>query len=193
MARKAKAPGLEVERSSTVLLILDMLSRFDFPDGLATARAATKIAPRIAKLRERARQARITVIFANDNPGRWRSNSAELLRAVGAADSRGRRVIEMLRPEESDYLVLKPRHSAFYATPLDVILESIGAKTLVLTGVSSHQCVLFTANDAHVRSFELVVPSDCIGAPAAAQTRLALSYLRKALSARVTTRVRWRP
>jgi nicotinamidase-related amidase len=114
------------------------------------------------------------------------------MRAVGAADSRGRPVIEMLRPEESDYLVLKPRHSAFYATPLDVILEGIGAKTLVLTGVSSHQCVLFTANDAHVRKFELVVPSDCIGAPAAAQTRLALTYFKKALSARVTTQARWR-
>jgi nicotinamidase-related amidase len=193
MAGKAKSPGLEVERSSTVLLILDMLSRFEFPDGLAVARAASKIAPRIAQLRERARKARIPVVFANDNPGRWRSDSAALLRAVSAADSRGRSVIELLRPEESDYLVLKPRHSAFYATPLDVILQSMGAERLILTGVSSHQCVLFTANDAHVRQFELVVPSDCIGAPTASQTKLALSYFRKALSARVTTQARWRP
>jgi nicotinamidase-related amidase len=193
MARKTNNRGLEVERSATVVLILDMLSRFDFPDGAATARAATTIAPRIAKLCERARRARIPVIYANDNPGHWRSDSEALLRAVGADDSRGRAVLERLRPEQGDYLVLKPRHSAFYATPLEVILESIGAKKLVLTGVSSHQCVLFTANDAHVRSFEIVVPSDCIGAPTAAQTKLALSYFRKALSARITTQARWRP
>jgi isochorismate hydrolase len=193
MARKANNRGLEVQRSATAVLILDMLSRFEFPDGAATARAATAIAPRIAKLRQRARKADIPVIYANDNPGHWRSDSAALIRAVGADDSRGRAVIELLRPGQDDYLVLKPRHSAFYASPLEVILESIGARKLVLTGVSSHQCVLFTANDAHVRSFEIVVPSDCIGAPTAAQTKLALSYFRKALGAHVTTQARWRP
>ena len=193
MTRKANNRGLEVEPSATAVLILDMLSRFEFPDGAATARAASKIAPRIAKLRQRARSAGIPVIYVNDNPGHWRSDSEALIRAGAADDSRGRAVIERLRPEQGDYLVLKPRHSAFYATPLEVILESIGARKLVLTGVSSHQCVLFTANDAHVRSFEIVVPSDCIGAPTAAQTKLAVSYFRKALGAHVTTQARWRP
>jgi nicotinamidase-related amidase len=193
MARKTKYAGLEVERSATVLLILDMLSRFDFPDGRATARAATVVAPRIAKLKQRARAARVPAIYVNDNPGRWRSNSERLIENAGADDSPGRKVVELLRPNESDYLVLKPRHSAFYATPLEVLLESMEAKRLILSGVSSHQCVLFTANDAHVRNFELVVPSDCIGAPTVAQTRLALSYFRKALRAHITTHARWRP
>jgi len=192
MARATNRSGLPNERSSTVLLILDMVSRFDFPDGEATARAARRIAPHIARLKERIRAAHFQVIYVNDNPGRWRSDAPALLREAAAPDSRGAAVLEALRPAKEDYFILKPRHSAFFATPLATILEALDTRRVILTGVSSHQCVLFTANDAHVRQFELVVPSDCIGAPSATDTRLAISYFRRALGAAVIPQSRWR-
>jgi nicotinamidase-related amidase len=193
MATSSRYTGLDAKRSDTVLLILDVISRFEFPDGRAIARAATRIAPRIAQLKQRIAARGWATIYVNDNPGRWRSDGAALIREAAADDSRGRAVMEALRPTAEDFLILKPRHSAFYGTPLGVLLEAMQARRLVLTGVSSHQCVLFTANDAHVRSLDLVIPSDCVAAPAGSQTRLALAYFKNALDARVMPQSRWRP
>jgi nicotinamidase-related amidase len=184
--------GLLPDRSTAVLLILDVLSDFRFPDGEAVLRAARRIAPRIARLKSKAHAAGMATIYVNDNPGRWRSNLPALLEHCSAPPARGPDVIAQLTPHERDYCIMKPRHSGFYATPLDVLLEHLGAQRLILTGVSSHQCVLFTANDAHVRNFELLVPRDCIGAPATSDTRFALHYFDSVLDAdtRASTHLR---
>lgn len=182
---RRQLPGQLPARSPAVLLILDMISDFDFPDGAAVARAARRIAPAIARLKARAAAARISCIYVNDNPGRWRSDSPALIAHCLEPGRKGRDIVEQLKPSDTDYFVLKPRHSAFYATPLDVLLEHIGAKRLILTGVSSLQCVLFTATDAHVRSFEVIVPSDCIGGPSSRDGRFALRYFDEVLNAKV--------
>ncbi len=59
--------------------------------------------------------------------------------------------------------VLKPKHSAFYCTPLDILLNHLDAETLILAGFAGNICVLFTANDAYMRNFKLIIPRDCIG------------------------------
>jgi nicotinamidase-related amidase len=181
--KKKQQHGLLPDHSPTVLLILDMLSDFRFPDGEQVLRAARRIAPRIARLKERARAAGAATCYVNDNTGRWRSDLSALLAHVTSDEARGADVCSQLAPAATDYVVLKPRHSAFYATPLEVLLEHWGAKRLILTGVTSHQCVLFTANDAHVRNYELFVPADCIGAPSTGDTRFALRYFKSVLNA----------
>lgn len=178
--------GLEPDRSVAALIILDMISDFDFPDGDEVARAAAKIAPHIARLKERAAAAGIACIYVNDNPGRWRSDSHALITHCLSAGSKGAAIVRQLKPKDRDYFILKPRHSAFYATPLELLLEHLGTRRLILTGVSSHQCVLFTANDAHLRNFELAVPSDCIGSPKASEYRFALRYFGSVLNAKVS-------
>jgi len=184
--------GLTPDRSSAALLILDVLSDFRFPDGAAVMRAARRIVHPLARLRERAHRAGMAVIYVNDNPGRWRSDLPSLLERCTGPRARGPKVIAQIAPSPTDYVILKPRHSAFYATPLEVLLTHLGTRRLILTGLSSHQCVLFTANDAHVRNFELSVPRDCIGAPAVADTRFALRYFESVLGAdtRASTRLR---
>lgn len=177
--------GLAPDRSATVLLILDMISDFRFPEGAQAARAALRIAPCIAKLKQRVRNAGYAVLYVNDNPGKWRSDGPALVRSALSGRGPGAEVAAMLKPGDDDYFILKPRHSAFYATPLELLLEHLGTRRLILAGVSSHQCVLFTATDAHVRDFELVVPSDCVASPSSAQTRFALKYFRDALNAKV--------
>ena len=185
--------GLLPDQANAVLVVLDMISDFQFPDGTQLQRAARRIAPRIARLKKRAKQAGVACVYINDNPGRWRSDSGALIAHSGKPGSRGAEIVECLRPEASDYFILKPRHSAFYATPLEVLLGHLGARRLILTGVSSHQCVLFTANDAHVRNFEVIVPSDCVASPTPAETRFALHYFRTALGARVSLSTKLRP
>jgi isochorismate hydrolase len=182
----------EMPRARTVLLILDMISDFDFPDGAAIARAARRIAPRIAALKARAARARIPTIYANDNLGRWRSDVRALIARATREDAIGRDVVQQIAPGEEDFILLKPKHSGFYATPLTELLEAAGAKRLILTGVTTHQCVLFTANDAYLRELELLIPRDCVGAPETRDTRLALQYFTLVLSAdvRPSTRLR---
>ena len=71
--------------------------------------------------------------------------------------------------------MLKPKHSGFFSTTLDILLDTSASSTLILTGVAANICVLFTANDAYMRDFHLVVPSDCIASntPPTTSTRFA--------------------
>jgi nicotinamidase-related amidase len=175
----------DMPRAHTVLLILDMISDFDFPDGKAVLRAARRIAPRIAALKARAAKARIPTIYVNDNLGRWRSDVRAVIARCTERDAPGRDVVQQIAPTEEDFFLLKPKHSGFYATPLGELLEAAGAKRLILTGLSTHQCVLFTANDAYLREFELQIPRDCVGAQGARESRLALQYFTSVLGADV--------
>jgi nicotinamidase-related amidase len=182
----------EMPRARTALLILDMISDFDFPDGKAVLRAARRIAPRIAALKARAAKARIPAIYVNDNLGRWRSDIRALVSRCSREEALGCDMVRLIAPAEEDFVLLKPKHSGFYSTPLAALLEGAGAKRLILTGLSTHQCILFTANDAYLREFELLIPRDCVGASDVRQSRFALRYFTSVLKAdvRPSTRLR---
>lgn len=179
MPRKQRQPN-------TALLILDMVSEFDYPDGDRILRSARKVAPSIARLRERAHAAKVPVIYVNDTAGKWESDQKAFIERCLQSGSRGRDVAEQIAPEPHDYFMFKLRHSAFFGTPLHALLERLKVRRLIATGITSHQCVLFTAMDAHVREFELVIPADCIGAAAAADTKHALYIFSHALMAKVS-------
>jgi nicotinamidase-related amidase len=166
------------------LLILDMLSEYRFSNWQATLAAARRIAPRIARLKSRAHRAGAPVVYVNDMADRWQSDQKRFLRQCLAEGARGRDTARLLAPTRNDYFIFKPKHSGFYGTPLAELLQSGNVRQLVLTGTTSHQCVLFTAMDAYVRNYDLVTPADCLGAPTAAQTRHALFILKNALRAR---------
>lgn len=174
-------------KSGTALLILDMISEYRYPDGERIVRSAHKAAPNIARLRERAHAAKIPVIYVNDTAGKWESDQKSFVDRCMQPDSRGRKIVQLLAPTPEDYFMFKPRHSAFFGTPLHTLLERLKVGRLIATGITSHQCVLFTAMDAHVREFELIIPSDCIGAGAAADTKHALYILSHGLMAKVSS------
>jgi len=172
------------------LLILDMLSEYDFTGWRKLLPGARSVAPVIARLADRARSARVRVVYVNDTRGVWESDQQAFLQRCLAPGAHGRDIVEMLRPRRGDEFIFKPRHSGFYATPLAEVLEKQGTQELTLTGVTSHQCVLFTAMDAYVRGFRLVVPRDAIAAPDRAQTKHALCILKHALRARTLAAAR---
>jgi nicotinamidase-related amidase len=98
-------------------------------------------------------------------------------------DVRGKAIVERLRPEADDYFVLKPKHSGFFSTTLDILLDYLGVKTVILTGIAGDICVLFTANDAYMRDFELFVPGDCLASNTAEENHHALSQMSQVLKA----------
>jgi nicotinamidase-related amidase len=168
----------------TALLILDMISEFRFPDGLKVLRGARAPA-----------RANAPVIYVNDTAGKWESDARAFVNRCLHPSARGRDVVELIQPQlGEDYFMFKPKHSAFYGTSLESLLAKLGVRRLVLTGTTAHQCVLFTAMDAHVREFELAAPADCLGAMSRTEKQHALFIFENALRAHIgpSSRVRWR-
>lgn len=164
-----------------ILLLVDVINRFDFPKSEPLVRGALRSAPRIRALADRARSAKVPVIYVNDHFGQWRSDFEATVDAATRPDSKGRPIAAQLVPHRSDYFVLKPQHSGFYSTPLPALLEHLQAKTLVIAGFAANYCVEFTANDAYMRGYRVFVPADCTAANTPALTRAALAHVRVTL------------
>src|SRR5437762_9738313 len=185
-ARNEDLHGMVPEDSDVVLLLLDVINDLEWEGGERLLPYALSMARRLAALKQRARKAGIPAIYVNDNYGRWQSDFSRLIEHCLEDDVPGREMVRMLRPEEVDYFVLKPKHSGFFSTTLDVLLDYLKARTLILTGVAGNICVLFTANDAYMRDFYLVVPSDCTASNTESENRHALGQIRKVLKADIT-------
>jgi len=186
-AGRARQGGKESapHQSKVALLIIDMISDFQFGDGQSLFRHAMPAARNILRLKQRARTAHIPTIYVNDNFGQWRSDFRQLVHQCLNESVRGTPIARLLAPAEEDYFVLKPANSGFFSTPLRTLLQLIGVEKLVLTGVSSNQCVLFTAVDAYVRNYQLLVPGDCVAATKTKDNELALKYFKSVLKADV--------
>jgi len=167
------------------LLILDLISDYQYPDADAIVPGAKRIARTIANLKARARRAGVPVIYVNDTRGHWESDQAKFIERCVNASKDAAEIVHTLLPTPEDYFLFKPRHSAFYATSLTELLSQLNISSLLLTGLTTHQCVLFTAVDAHVRRYEVMIASDCVAAPEAAETRNALYILERATDASV--------
>ena len=185
----AKNPDLHgnaPDHAATVLLLIDVINDLEFEGGEALLAQALPMAERLAALKSRLRAAGVPAVYVNDNFGRWRSDFRTLLEHCRHDGVRGRPLVERLLPEPEDYFVLKPKHSGFFSTTLDTLLEYLRARTLILTGLTADNCVLFTASDAYLRDFHLVVPPDCVASIEPAHTRQALEHMRRVLKAELT-------
>jgi len=178
--------GNAPDSSPVALLIIDMINDLEFPGGDELLEPASRVADAIAQLKKKAQAEQIPVIYANDNFGRWRSNFNDVIKHVLADGVRGQHLAEVLKPSPDDYFVLKPKNSAFYETTLDMLLTYLGVKHLILTGVSTDSCVLFSANDAFMRDLKLTIPADCVAAIKATHTHDALAYMKRVLRADTT-------
>ncbi|HVF50440.1 MAG TPA: isochorismatase family cysteine hydrolase [Pyrinomonadaceae bacterium] len=171
------------DKAEVALLLIDVINDLEFDSGEELLKHALPAAERLAAFKREAKRAGIPVIYVNDNFGKWQSDFNKLLAHCLDRDARGRRLAEILRPDEDDYFVLKPKHSGFFSTTLDTLLEYLQVKTLILTGLTGDICVLFTANDAYMRDFHLVVPADCVASASAEENRHALEHMRRVLKA----------
>lgn len=194
-SRPSRASGVlapENAAGHTALLIIDMINCWDFPDAEKLLPRAEAIAPRIAALKSRSRNAGVPVIYANDNRGRWRSDFPALVGLSLGQGGAGAAITSALQPDADDYFVLKPKHSAFFGTPLELLLQHLNARRLVLTGVASDQCVLATAMEAVMRDLAVVVPRDCVASQSVARNDTVLRQLEKFQNLPTTTASRIR-
>jgi len=193
-----KSPDLHgnaPDDSPIVLLLIDVINDFEFEGAEGLFRHALPAAKNIAALKRRADAAGVPSIYVNDNFGKWRSDFRNLVSHCLDDDTRGRPIVELLRPRDEDYFVLKPKQSGFYSTTLELLLKHLNANTLIICGFTGDICVLLTACDAHLRDFHLIIPHDCVVSQDAAENERVLAYMKRVLEAdvRESTRIDWEP
>ena len=172
---------------TTALLLIDVINDFDFVGSGDLLRFALPAARQIARLKKRLAAKGVPVIYVNDNFGHWQSDFKEQIERCLGPESGGREVASQLLPGRQDYFVLKPKHSGFFSTSLDVLLGFLGIETLILTGFAADICVLYTANDAYMRDYRLIIPTDCVAGETKAKTAAALGHMKTLLKARVVS------
>jgi nicotinamidase-related amidase len=168
------------------LLLVDVINDLEFEGSEALVERVVPMAHRIAALKQRAKAAGIPVVYVNDNFGRWQSDFRRVVEHCLHDGVKGEELVRILEPDDDDYFVLKPKHSAFYATTLDVLLTYLGATTLIFTGIAGNICILFSANDAYMRDYHLFVPADCTVSNTIEENEHALEQMHRVLKADVT-------
>jgi nicotinamidase-related amidase len=177
--------GHAPDTCDAALLLVDVINDLEFEGGAALLPHALRAARKIRTLKKRARAAGMPVIYANDNFGRWRSDFREAVQHCLTAGVRGQPLVEILAPDREDYFVLKSKHSAFYSTPLELLLTYLKTRRVIVTGFAGDVCVLMTASDAYVRDIDVYVPSDCVASQSPVHNRRALEYMARVLHADV--------
>jgi nicotinamidase-related amidase len=167
-------PARKPRRPKGALLLVDFMNPLDFEGADKLVPKAIAAAKKTLALKRRCQEARIPVVYANDNFGRWESQFAEVVRACLDSDGPSAELARIIAPEQGDLSILKPRHSAFYGTPLEFLLTELHADSLILAGLTAESCVLFTACDAFLRGYPVWVPADCVASKTNDATRRAL-------------------
>jgi len=179
--------------AGTALLLIDVINDLAFDGSETIVAQAESMAGPLARLKRRATAAGVPAIYINDNFGQWRSDFRRTVAHCTARSSPGHRVSRRLRPTGRDYFVLKPKHSGFFDTTLDTLLEALRIRRVILTGIAGNICVLFTANDAYMREYKIFAPADCIVSNTAADNDHALRQIKTVLKGNVglSTRLRF--
>jgi len=178
------ARAITVPVSGTALLLIDVVNDLAFKGSDALIAQAERMAARLATLKRRITAAGIPTIYINDNFGQWRSDFRKTVAHCTSKGSPGRAVSNRLKPSERDYFVLKPKHSGFYDTTLETLLDSLKITRVIVAGMAGNICVLFTANDAYMRGLRIYAPSDCIVSNTAEDNEHALRQIELVLKGR---------
>ncbi len=181
--RNKNLHGNVPDTSPATLLLIDVINDLEFDGNEQIIRSSRAMAKRIAALKIRAKEAGMACIYVNDNFGKWKSDFNAQVEHCLHQKTSGSFLTETLRPEAEDYFVLKPKHSGFFSTTLDTVLRYLKTHTLILTGIAADRCVLFTANDAYLRDYRVVVPADCVVSNTPKDTKAALALMRRVLKA----------
>ncbi|WP_240636067.1 cysteine hydrolase family protein [Caldimonas tepidiphila] len=172
-----------MHRSRTVMLLVDFINPMQFAGSEQLAPHAVEAAAYTAALKARVARRGVQCIYANDNYGTWHSEFADVLRHCISLGGPARQIAELLAPKPQDLTIIKPRHSGFFCTPLELLLAQMRTRHLIIVGLAADICVQFTAMDAHLRGYDLWVPEDCTASETPERKQMALTYLQRVMNA----------
>ncbi|WP_026772095.1 MULTISPECIES: cysteine hydrolase family protein [Sediminibacillus] len=172
---------METDRNDAAVVIVDIINDFDFPEGPQLLENTKKILPNLKKLKEFAYQQSIPIIYVNDHYGIWQSDFQKV--SDYCRNEQNKQIIDQMQPASDDYFLIKPKHSGFYGTALESLLKELNVNHIIIAGIAGDFCVLFTANDAHMREYSISVPKNCIASNEEQQNDRALALMAEKLGA----------
>ncbi|WP_315906875.1 isochorismatase family cysteine hydrolase [Priestia koreensis] len=172
-----------MHKMKSALIIIDMINDFNFEYGRSLSTQAKIIAENIAYLKKELTEKDCPTIYVNDHYQLWQADFNNIIEYC--YNEKSKDIIDLLRPTDDDYFLIKPKHSIFYGTALTILLSNLSVDTLYLTGLAGNICVLFSANDAYMREYNLIVPSDCIASNVKEDNEFALKMMQNVLKASI--------
>ncbi|HLO12827.1 MAG TPA: isochorismatase family cysteine hydrolase [Pseudoneobacillus sp.] len=169
----------------SALVIIDIINDFNFEHGKILAEKTLNIVTPLIKIKKYFKKHLLPVIYVNDHYNLWQANLEKLIEHC--QNPQNEIIFQTILPDEDDYFLIKPKHSAFYGTALNTLLHQLDVETLVLAGIAGNICVLFTANDAYMREYKLIIPSDCIASVDDHDQLYALTMMKNVLKAEIDT------
>ncbi|MGE2817711.1 cysteine hydrolase family protein [Mycobacterium heidelbergense] len=172
--------------SDTAVVVIDMMNTYQHPDAEDLIPNVGKIIDPLADLVRRARESGdVDLVYVNDNYGDFTAQFSDIVRS--ALDGARPDLVKPIVPSGDCRVMTKVRHSAFYATALAYLLARLETKRLILTGQVTEQCILYTALDAYVRHFQVVIPTDAVAHIDADLGAAALRMMEQNMAAELTT------
>ncbi|WP_042220827.1 isochorismatase family cysteine hydrolase [Oceanobacillus manasiensis] len=145
---------------NTAVLFVDIINHFDFDGGDDLLAHTTEILPNMKKLRQYAKDNDLPIIYINDHYGLWQADFKKV--TDFCKNEKSQEVIDAIGPDDDDYFLIKPQHSAFFQTPLQSLLTELEKTHLIISGIAGDICILFTAKDAYMYKFDLQIPKNCM-------------------------------
>lgn len=153
--------GYKATVSDTAVLIIDMFNDYDHPDAEPLAdHAAGIIDPLVGLINDARDHDGVDLIYVNDNHGNFTADRQSIISS--ALNGKRPELVKPLVPPDDTYVLTKVRHSVFYSTALDYLLDRLKTQRLVLAGQVTEQCILYSALDGYLRHYEVVVPPDAV-------------------------------
>jgi nicotinamidase-related amidase len=168
---------------NSALLIIDVINDFEFKHGKILSEKTLHILSPLKGLKDYFKKEQLPIIYVNDHYNLWQANLDKII--SHCLNPLSETILSEVKPNEEDFFLIKPKHSAFYGTALNTLLHQLHVDTLVLTGIAGNICVLFTANDAYMREYQLIIPRDCIASVDDQDHTYALTMMENVLKAEI--------
>ncbi|ASK61741.1 isochorismatase [Virgibacillus phasianinus] len=173
---------MEKSLQDTAVVFIDLINDFNFERGEKLLKHTKEILPHLKKLKNHARENNIPVIYVNDHYGLWQADYHKIIDQC--MNDKSQEIITEVKPDQNDYFLIKPKHSAFFQTPLQSLLLELGKTNLILAGIAGDICILFTAKDAYMYEYSLEVPENCTASNEEQGNEYALYLMRSVMDAK---------
>ena len=171
---------------ANVVIVSDMVKGYcEKGHALYCGRAARGIIPNIQRLLAKELAAGSAILYVNDE----HTPDDEEFKLLPQHCVAGSDEIEII-PELSQYpgeVIPKTRYSAFWKTTLDEKLSKLKPDKLIICGVCTDICILFTAADAMYHGYHIEIPVDCVASYDEDAHKFALKHMQKLFGASLTT------
>ncbi|KQL39088.1 hypothetical protein AN960_11420 [Bacillus sp. FJAT-25509] len=169
------------DKQLPALLIVDLINSFTFKHGSVLAEKSIHMVPKINYIRDIFKNKKLPTIYVNDHYKIENPTQKKLIKHC--LNPLSYDLIKQIQPNEEDYFIFKPNYSGFYLTSLDELLKKLKITHLVIVGVAGNRCVLFTANDAFMRDYNLIIPQDAISSVTDYDEKVAIYMMKDILNA----------